>query len=148
MTPIESAALRSGLVTAAAYILFVFAGYALYPAADDEKLHAFTDPASLATLGVCWAGLFAFQNRTRKNPPPRTPAARIGWSVFTVLLISAAMVALYAGMTAAFFGGFWPPPILLQDQIRMFEAAIFAVAVTRIALPLFSRFDRMSPRNS
>lgn len=147
MTPIESAALRSGIVAAAAFALFMLVSYLLYPGDAQDRLHAFAaaiDPAFLATLALVAVGIFALQIRggTRLSAAGRT--TRFVRAAIEVALISLAIIVVHECVSAGFSGGFvqFSP----RYQARLLEAIVFTAAVIRLALPLLPRFDRMPPR--
>lgn len=154
MGPIASAAVRSGVMTIAVFLLFVAASIVMMEAPSEYRLRAlqrsFTDIPILTTIGIGWLALFGWLrfDAGRQTPPHRSLLVRIGWAIVTTLLISAGIVALYECLNAVFRGGFWYFGAPWRYWLRLFEAAVFAVAVARIALPLLPRIDKMSPRYS
>src|SRR5689334_18916459 len=104
MTPIASAAARASIMAGAGFVLFILASYAVYPGHPIDKLRvfgAFTDPTSYATLGLAWLVALALHFLPAGAPSRRQPV-RIAQAVFVTLMASAAIVAAYQGMTAAF----------------------------------------------
>lgn len=148
MGPIAAATTRSAITSIAAFAVFIAASLVLMSAPIDYKLHALrrslTDAPMLLTLGAGWLAFMAWLwLEGRKPPPSRNRFVRIGWAAATAILIAAGLVALNQVLYAAsggvfFFWSYW---------LRLFAAALFAVAVVRIALPLLPRFDRMTPRS-
>jgi hypothetical protein len=150
MPPIASAALRSAIMAIAVYLLFVGASVVIMDAPIEYRLRAvqrsFTDIPSLTAAVIGWLGLTAFHFLPASGPSGNQ-LIRIAQAVFATLAVSAAIVGLYQGVWAAFHGGFVPWQISPRYQLRLFEAAIFAVTVVRISLPILPRFARMPPRN-
>jgi len=151
MTQIASAATRSAIATLAGFVLFMAASFVLYPASYDHKvdavLRALPSAVVLTITAIVWLALSTWlwlEPRLPVRQPSRT--ARITWAALATLLAAAGIVVLNAIVSQAFgklwFGFSW------RYELRIFEAALFAVTMVRIALPLVPRFARMLPHIS
>lgn len=154
MGPIASAAARSGIATVAVIVLMSAANFALANPGDAHRLEAalraLVHPTTLICAAIGWpafAGWLWLENR-RPPPAPKGRIAGAAMAALMTLLTAAGIVLLLEGVQMArgpwflYAGGFpW------RYLLRVFEAALVAVVIVRMALPLVPRFDRM-PRNS
>ena len=151
MTLTASAAVRSAIMMIAVYVLFVAASVVIMDAPAEYRLRAlqrsFTEIPPLATVVAGWLCLVGWARLAPRMPQltRRGQLARVSWAVVTTLLAAAGFVALFE-IVLAISNGFsiiysWGIP--WRYWLRLFEAALFAVALVRISLPLLPRFDRM-----
>jgi hypothetical protein len=156
MNHLTSAAIRSGIATLAVCILFIAAHFTLLSNPNDAHrleaaLRAAGHPTTLISAAIGWMAFSGWLWMENREPPPVPPSriVRIGSAVLTTLLVSAGIVVLLE-CVQAISNGFsiiysWGIP--WRYWLRLFEAALFAVVLVRISLPLLPRFARMPPHN-
>jgi hypothetical protein len=146
-----SKTLRSAIVVAAVFVLFVAANVVLLDAPMELRMRAlrrsFLDMPMLIAVAIGWLAYVSWLLLDARRPtqPSRNRVAGIGLTIITTLLISAGIVVLYEGVLRLFFGNIYFYSLPWRYWFRLFEAALFAVALVRISLPLLPRFDRMPP---
>lgn len=156
MDPVASVAARSGILALGAFVIMSAAWCALMPGAPlQHRIDAFgimlAQPAwwvmmMLGCLGLfTWTHLMPKALARQQQSPPRAQIS--GW-IASTLAATIAMVALTQGVSEvnSMLHGMRFPSTGRSLQ-RLFEAALLAVIVVRIVLPLVPLFDRIPPRS-